>query len=261
MGWSGRQLESNLAGSAHPDLVARRASDGRAVILPTFPKSGGGYRLARAIVTRINLRNVDRVMNAGDWDRDGHSDIIGRHRGNGALYIWTGHGDGTFDGVRLLARSFGRIDLLAAVGDVTGDGWPDLMGQPRGGPMKIYPGIGLKGHAPGYVASSRISAGRQIPIGRWNGDGAPDTLYRSSGTLTARDGNGPGGITGGPRSIKLDLGPFDWVVGISDVGLSGHPDLVLRARSSGKLWLVRADMNRVWPREYLGTAAGYDLVG
>ena len=121
-------------------------ADGRAVILPTFPKNGGGYRLARAIVTRINLRNVDRVMNAGDWDRDGHSDIIGRHRGNGALYIWTGHGDGTFDGVRLLARSFGRIDLLAAVGDVTGDGWPDLMGQPRGGPMKIYPGIGLKGH-------------------------------------------------------------------------------------------------------------------
>ena len=50
-------------------------------------------------------------------------------------------------------------------------------------------------------------------------------------------------------------------MGISDIGLSGHPDLVLRARSSGKLWLVRADMNRVWPRAYLGTAAGYDLVG
>ena len=173
VGWSGRQLESNLAGSAHPDLVARRARDGRAVILPTFPKNGGGYRLARAIVTRINLRNVDRVMNAGDWNRDGHSDIIGRHRGNGALYIWTGHGDGTFDGVRLLARSFGRIDLLAAVGDVTGDGWPDLMGQPRGGPMKIYPGIGLKGHAPGYVASSAGS----VPAGRSRSGG---------GTATAR---------------------------------------------------------------------------
>ena len=32
---------------------------------------------------------------------------------------------------RRSASGFGKVRLLAAVGDMTGDGWPDLMGQPR----------------------------------------------------------------------------------------------------------------------------------
>ena len=34
-GWAGRELESNLAGTPHPDLVVRRASDGQGFIIPT----------------------------------------------------------------------------------------------------------------------------------------------------------------------------------------------------------------------------------
>ena len=34
-GWSGRQLESNLASTPQPDLVVRRASDGEAFVVPT----------------------------------------------------------------------------------------------------------------------------------------------------------------------------------------------------------------------------------
>ena len=58
---------------------------------------------------------------------------------------------------------------------MTGDGWPDLMGQPRGGAMRIYPGKGVGGFKPSYVAHAPIDAFRQIPIGLWNPDGAPDT--------------------------------------------------------------------------------------
>ena len=34
-GWTGRQLESNLASTPEPDLVVRRASDGQAFVVPT----------------------------------------------------------------------------------------------------------------------------------------------------------------------------------------------------------------------------------
>ena len=34
-GWDGRQLESNLASTSHPDLIVRRASDGQGFVIPT----------------------------------------------------------------------------------------------------------------------------------------------------------------------------------------------------------------------------------
>ena len=48
----------------------------------------------------------------------------------------------------MLATDFGSVGRLAAVGDMTGDGYPDLMGQPRGGVMTIYPGRGPDDHHP-----------------------------------------------------------------------------------------------------------------
>ncbi len=261
VGWAGRQLESDMLGTRQPDLVARRKSDGRAAILPIVQKNDGGYRLGRAVATTIDLSHANRVFNAGDWDRDGYGDIVTRNRRSGALYIRTGNGNRTFDRIRLLGRGFGKVGLLAAVGDVTGDGYPDLMGQPPGGAMRIYPGRGLRGFKQEFVAYSRITADRQIPIGRWTGDGAPDALYRQGGSLMARAGNGPGGLTGSARRVGVDLSSYDWVVGISDVGLTGHPDLVVRTRDTGQVWLRRATVRRVAAPEFLGMAVGYDMVG
>ena len=47
-GWDGRELESNLAGSARPDLVVRRASDGRVFVLPDPARPTPAYRLGQA---------------------------------------------------------------------------------------------------------------------------------------------------------------------------------------------------------------------
>ncbi len=44
VGWAGRELESNLVGSPHPDLVVRRASDKRIFVIPT---QGSGAPLGR----------------------------------------------------------------------------------------------------------------------------------------------------------------------------------------------------------------------
>ncbi len=84
---------------------------------------------------------------------------------------------------------------------MTGDGYPDLMGQPAGGAIRIYPGNGLNGLKPSYVAYGAIDAGRQVAIGRWDGDGAPDSLFRKGSQLTLFPGNGPGGLTG-PQAAR-----------------------------------------------------------
>ena len=47
------------------------------------------------------------------------------------------------------------------------------------------------------MAHSPITAARQVAVGRWDADGAPDSLFRrSGGRLTMYRGNGPGGLTG-----------------------------------------------------------------
>ena len=138
---------------------------------------------------------------------------------------------------------------------MTGDGYPDLMGQPKGGAIRIYPGNGMSGLRASYVAHGAITPGSRSPVGRWNADGAPDSLFRKGRKLTLFPGNGPGGLTSGKR-LGLDLAPYDWVVGVSDVGLTGHPDLVVREKATGYLWLIPGTADRLRPAPVPGRRDG-----
>ncbi|WP_051549119.1 FG-GAP-like repeat-containing protein [Nocardioides sp. URHA0032] len=246
---------AQLLGDGTPDLVARTGAG-----LTVFPNSGT-TELRAPIATGMDLSNANLVMNAGDWDRDGFADVINRNTKTGALFLRRGDGKGHFAKPVKLADGFSGVGLLGAVGDMTGDGWPDLMGQPAGGAIRIYPGAGLDGLHPSYVAHGRIDAGRQVPVGRWDGDGAPDSLFRQGNRLTLFPGNGPGGLTGG-KPLGLDLSPYDWVVGISDIQLTGHADLVVREKATGDLWLLQGTAAGFKTRRYLGGGMGvYDLAG
>ena len=131
-GWGGRELESNLASGPLPDFVGRRARDGQMFVIPIKTKRDSSIKVGKPIATGRSLSMANRVMNAGDWDRNGYGDIMFRHKTNGYPLPLP----------RKLRRpvpwsdpdspGFGKVRLLAAVGDMTGDGWPDLMGQPAG---------------------------------------------------------------------------------------------------------------------------------
>ncbi|WP_232679505.1 FG-GAP-like repeat-containing protein [Nocardioides sp. R-C-SC26] len=270
VGFTGRQLESNLASTPHPDIVVRRASDGQGFIIPLKPaaqakkkkgSANAAYKAGKPIQMGVNFSGDNRILNVGDWDRDGYSDVVSRRKSDGALFLRRGLGNGAFAPVQRLATGFGKVGLLAAVGDMTGDGWPDLIGQPKGGKMMIYPGLGLQGLGAPYVAYSAVQAQRQVGVGLWGPDGAPDTLMRKGKNLQVFSGNGPGGLTGA-RTLDVDLSSFDWVVGISDIAMAGHPDLVLRTKKTGQLWLVNGTPTGVEQPQLLGTGMEiYDMVG
>ena len=243
-----------LSGDGMPDLVARRGDD-----LVAFTNTGR-FDAGPAIATGVKVRGANALLNAGDWDRDGFGDIIVRTK-RGVLKLRRGDGKGSFSGTVRLAKGFGGVKLLAAVGDMTGDGWPDLMGQPGSGAMRIYPGQGLDGLRPSYVAHGRIDAGAQVGVGRWDTDGAPDTLVRNGDKLTLFPGNGPGGLTS-PKALSLNLAAYDWVIGVSDVNLGGHPDLIVRERNTGYLYVLRATASGFKPRRFLGEGMKeYNLAG
>jgi hypothetical protein len=258
-GWSGRELESDLAGSPQPDLVARRAADGRLFVLPLQVDAAGTPSLGPAVDTGKAYPNADAVLNAGDWDRDGFGDVITRSQGK--VHVRFGDGTGHLSRSKRLSKDFAKVSLLAAVGDMTGDGYPDLMGQ-QGSTMMIWPGLGTKGLGSPYAAHSKITGSSQLGIGRWDDDGAPDTLVRRGSTLQVWAGNGPGGLTTATTVGGVSLAPYDWVVGIPDIGLTGHADLVVRGAGTGQLYLLPGETTGLGAPVPLGGGTEiYDLAG
>ena len=262
--WSGRDIERNLVGTPEPDLLVRRASDGQGLVFPIEKQADGSYALGKAVTTGISLKKASLAIVVGDWDRDGYNDIVTRSK-KGALRVRRGDGTGHFVGNPIsLGGGFKTVSMLSAVGDMTGDGYPDLMGQPTGTGMRIYPGNGTAGLLPSYAAYGRITGTQLVGIGRWTSDGAPDVMIRNGSSLTAWIGNGPGGLSGAiPGSLAV--GDFDWIVGIGDVangGLTGSPDLVVKQAGRGKLWLLQGGPSGFAPRMVLARGMkGYDLVG
>lgn len=259
-GWRGRELESSLIGNARPDLVLRRASDGKVFLRQIVPaKDGSGYRLGKKVATNLVLPDAGMILKAGDWNLDGYGDLIAKQGGD--LWLYAGQGRGKFAAPTRLATGFGQVAKLAAVGDFTGDGKPDLMGQPKGGSMRIYPGNGASGLKASYAAYSPIKGTKQIPAGRWDGDGAPDTFVRTRSALTLYLGNGPGGLTT-KKSMSLAIGSYNWLLGVSDVDLTGHGDLVARTRRTGELWVIPGTTSGFKaPVSIAGSGTEYDLVG
>lgn len=260
VGWSGRERESNLMGTAHPDLIVRRASDKQAFIIQT---AGSGAAVASPVATGVDLSSARQVLNVGDWDRDGNGDFMTRQAPDNALWLYRGDGAGGFAAPVQVGTAAG-LRLLSAVGDITGDGYPDLMAQPKGASMRIYVGAGMGGFSTSYVAYSPITARQFIGIGLMNGDGAPDGLYVTKGpdrVLMLVGGNGPGGLTKGARQVKKRMQRFDWVLGVSDVDVTGHADLVVRRKSNGALLVMPGSESGFGRAIKIGNASGFDLAG
>ncbi len=263
--WAGRDIMRNLVGSPQPDLIVRRAADKRGLVIPIEQRTDGTYALGKAVDTGLNLKSTARVLVVGDWDRDGYNDIATQSR-KGALRLRRGDGAGHFTGPSIqLGTGYQGLAMLAAVGDMTGDGYPDLMGQPAAsGGMRLYPGNGLAGLKPSYAAYGRVTGSQLVGVGRWTPDGAPDVMIRNGSALAAWAGNGPGGLTGAmPGSLPVK--DFDWVIGVGDVsvaGLAGSPDLVVKQAGRGKVWLLQGSPTGFSPRMVIARGMkDYDLVG
>ncbi|MEO5711524.1 MAG: FG-GAP-like repeat-containing protein [Nocardioidaceae bacterium] len=181
--------------------------------------------------------SANLLLNVGDWNGDGKGDVLSRST-SGVMYLLRGKGDGSFSAPVRAGSGFGSVRLLSAVGDITGDGYPDLLGQPSGAAMRIYPSNGATGFRSSYVAHAAVTATQQVGVGLWNSDGSPDSVVRrSDGSLVLYPGNGPGGLTGGSAVGSLTRG-YDWLLSVGDVNGDRRPDLLVRAASTGTLWLL-----------------------
>ncbi|KRC46279.1 MULTISPECIES: FG-GAP-like repeat-containing protein [unclassified Nocardioides] len=258
--WRGRDVESNFTGSALPDLVLRRKGDGRGVIAPVV-NVDGRYKLAPVVDTGRSFAGLKQVWRAGDWDRDGKADVLGQRTSDGALVLFRGLGDGKLAAPTVIRTGTSAWRLIAPVGDMTGDGWPDLMAEAKSGAaMRIIPGRGLRGFGNSYPAYSAVTGSAHIAAGRWNKeDGAPDSIVRNGSKLTVYFGNGPGGWTS-TRLLPQTADGYDRLVGVPSVNGDWHSDLVART-TAGKYYLLKGTATSLAAPVPLATTTTYDLMG
>jgi hypothetical protein len=141
------------------------------------------------VATGLTLPAANLLLNVGDWDGDSRGDIMTRSARTGSMYLRRGLGRNRFAAPVRVARGWAAVSRLAPVGDVTGDGRPDLAGRYRGR-TRVYPGKGRSGFGRSYVVGSAgwvssppsgaASMSWVVGIGDLNGDGRrQDLLLRT----------------------------------------------------------------------------------
>jgi hypothetical protein len=184
-----------------------------------------------------------RSVALADVNRDGKLDVLAAN--SGAIGVLLGNGDGTFQTAVPYGPGgeIGGSSWSVAVGDVNGDGKPDLLAaiQPAGNPSGAAGVLLGNGDGTFKTAVTYGSGGMgsySVTVSDMNGDGKPDL------TLTNLRGLP---VTAGPVGVLLSKGDgtfqtavnFNLGGGLStsaavgDLNGDGKPDLVLAPSGGG----------------------------
>ena len=245
----------NMTGSAQNDIVGLNSA-GRLVVAA----HSGGVNFRRVTATPSPVTPASAILNVGDWNGDGHNDIITRHAAGDQLILRPGRGDGTFGKGVTMSRGWARLTQLTAVGDVTGDRRPDLVGRLPGGGVRIFPGNGSTSFQAPRWAPWRLTTFGQMGAAAWHPREVPDSIITSADGRFVPVGGAASGAT--PR-VRVDRASYDVVVGAGDFDRDGSTDIIGRDKSDGRLWLLKGDSRgAVIDRIYLGSGFnGFSAIG
>jgi RPA family protein len=181
-------------GDGRSDILWRN-TDGR--ITDWLGNANGGFT-PNAANFLDNVSTDWKVVAIGDFNGDGHSDIMWRNV-DGRITNWLGTDTGSFtDNV---ANAYNGVALdwqVAGIGDFNGDGRDDILWRDTDGRITDWLSTASGGYQPNSsVFYQHVSTDWQVSqIGDFNGDGIDDILWRNSdGRLTDWLGTGTGSFT------------------------------------------------------------------
>lgn len=229
--------QSNLVGAGYPDLVVRRASDGRGLILPT----GGLTSFSKAtVVSTKGWSNRPEVLISPDLTGDGLLDLVSTSE-KGVLRIRPGKDAGKFKATSKVVKTTRGHTLMTAVGDINKDGRNDLVARHKGRMVALL-GTTKGGFVRSVLAKGMGNYGQFIGVGDQNGDGSADVFARDvKGGLYMYAGTGSGSF-GARSAVAGSWSAYNRITGGADFNGDGRSDLVART-AKGKVFihLARGD--------------------
>ncbi len=228
----------DLTGSGGVDLVVSNFGSGNASLFMHDPANPGKYLAATTLTTG---GQPNQVVSA-DINKDGKPDLVFADlstSGNAIVMLQDAAHPGQFLPPVMLAT--GNITPSVAVGDLNGDGLPDVVAAD-------YDTNGNNGHvtvfiqnaaSPGsFLAAATFPAGAQpqaVRIADVNGDGLPDLVVANRGpggdgtgmpgvSILLQDPTHPGSFLA-PVSYLTPWGAID--VAVADLNGDGKPDLAV----------------------------------
>jgi hypothetical protein len=202
---------SNMVGGSGADLIGVA---GKQLVVVANRDT---FELGAPIDTGVSFAGMDRILNAGDVDRDGFGDVVTRDT-SGRLWLFSGNGTGALAPGRVVGQGWNAVEGITAVGDVTGDSLPDLVGT-MGGTLTVWPGNGsgfgsslpVKGGVPSRAGLPSDLSGFDwvLEVQAMTLKGSGDFIVRDrvSGVAYVYTGRKSG--VSNPRVLGEGLGAFD----------------------------------------------------
>jgi len=238
-------------GNGATDVVVRRGSDGKVY----FYSGNGSAGFGNIGSWGTDLKNLNLIETAGDFNGDGFADVIGRVASNGSLYLFPGNGNGGYDYAARTRIGTGWNSMSAIVSgqDFNSDGKVDIVAREKStGYLWLYPGKG------DGTLGARVKIGtgwnslRDITsVGDLDHDGHADiiTVKSSDNCMYFYGGRGNGTLKAGVQ-IGCGWSTMDNIAAVGDFNGDGHTDWIARRKSDGKVYLYKGDGKG----DYSGTA-------
>jgi hypothetical protein len=229
----------DLNGDGNPDLAVTQpgspAEFGSGGVSVLLGNGNGGFGKPQLFDAGALFA---RAIGIGDFNGDGKPDLV-FIRGSAfgkpeAVSVLLGNGDGSFGPATEYSAGFEALSL--AIGDLNGDGKPDLaIDSPEytGGGVHVLlgNGDGSFGRENSYgIGGDALS----VAIGKLNGDRKPDLAVAnfSSNAVSVLLGNGDGSF-GPAQNFAAGDGP-NWVA-IGKLNGDAYPDLALTNQGAGSV--------------------------
>lgn len=287
-GWAGMDvaMAGDLNEDGKADLLARDTKTGTLYLYPGNGSGGLGAR--KSLGTGWN--GMGPFTSAGDFDFDGHLDILAVRKADAKLYLYPGRGDGTF-GARTTAEDgyhdWSDVVSMTTVGDTELRGVEDLLIEEASGRyVMLAAGSILKNNATtvldGSLGQGTSTRYTQVTgVGDIDGDSVPDVVATDSRTgelelhtvkMDSSEGTAsalrtPRVVGTGWRAMRLPTSTADRTY---DFNGDATSDLVTRKASNGTLYLHEGNrsgffdsataMGTGWSAMNLVTTAG-DMTG
>jgi RHS repeat-associated protein len=157
-----------------------------------------------------------------DVNRDGRLDVVAINTGNDRVKLLLGNGDNTF--TRAYDLITGTSPVAMSVGDLTGDGNPEIVTANRVGTATVF-----INQANGTFARTDLTAGRRpsaVALGDVTGDGKPDiVISNEDGASVTLFASQDSSLFAAGVEMPVGIRPSD--VSIADVTGDGVMDLVV----------------------------------